>query len=115
MDIFSNVSLKRSTPEQKKEREEQLKTPVEPDHTNGILSVQIHQAADLEIGDPEILPSSDEFKHPYDHTKIVNPYALLYINDKKVYQTRTKLRNPTPVSLKITKHKIATQYELIHI
>ncbi|KAI8890295.1 hypothetical protein K501DRAFT_237324 [Backusella circina FSU 941] len=106
MDIFSNVSLKKSTPEQKKERENQLKAPVEPDHNNGVLSIQIHQAADLEIGDPEILPSADEFKHPYDHNKIVNPYALLYINDSKVYQTRTKLRNPTPHWNTISEHFI---------
>lgn len=95
MDIFTSSSKKRMSSEKKKE----LEAPVDPSHNNGILYVQIHQAMDLEIGDPEVLPTNDEFKHPYDPSKVVNPYAVLYIDDNKVFQTREKLRNPSPVSL----------------
>jgi hypothetical protein len=73
-----------------------LDVPVYPDHTNGIISVTIHQAIDLEIGDPEVLPTAEEFKHLYSPNKVVSPYAILYVNDDKAFQTKTKLRNPSP-------------------
>ncbi|CEP06852.1 hypothetical protein [Parasitella parasitica] len=111
MAIFSGEALanekKKNKQDQKQEQAEKdamLETPVDPAHTNGILSVQIHQAVDLEIGDPEVLPAGDEFKHPYSPNKVVSPYAILYINDNKVYQTRTKLRNPSPHWNAITEH-----------
>jgi len=105
MEIFSGDAMakkKKSEESQKKDEAEKnavLDIPVDAAHTNGILSVQIHQAVDLEIGDPEVLPTDDEFKHPYSPNKVVSPYAILYVNDNKVFQTRTKLRNPSPVSL----------------
>lgn len=85
-------------PQDNNSQNENLKEPVNPEHTNGILSVTIYRAVDLEIGDPAILPSDDRFKHPYNPNSVVSPYAILYINDNKVYRTRTKLRNPNPVS-----------------
>ncbi|KAK4515667.1 3-isopropylmalate dehydrogenase [Mucor velutinosus] len=112
MEIFSGDAMakkKKSEEAQKKDENEKsavLDAPVDAAHTNGILSVQIHQAVDLEIGDPEVLPTDDEFKHPYSPNKVVSPYAILYINDNKVYQTRTKLRNPSPHWNAITEHFI---------
>ncbi|KAI9354705.1 hypothetical protein BD770DRAFT_412084 [Pilaira anomala] len=112
MDIFSGDAIAQKANTQldkqkiKKEHDEFLEIPVAPEHTNGILSVTIHQAVDLEIGDPEVLPMDEKFKHPYSPNKAVSPYALLYINDKKVYQTRTKLRNPSPHWNAITEHFI---------
>ncbi|KAI8879896.1 hypothetical protein K501DRAFT_256031 [Backusella circina FSU 941] len=100
MDIFTSSSKKKMSSEKQKE----LETPVDPSHNNGILYVQIHQAMDLEIGDPEVLPTNEEFKHPYDPSKVVNPYAAVYINDNKVYQTREKLRNPSPHWNAISEH-----------
>lgn len=52
---------------------------------------------DLEIGNTEELPL-DELKHPYNPNQVVSPYAIVYLNDSKVYQTRSKLRNLSPVS-----------------
>lgn len=69
-----------------------------PSHKSGILTVCITEASDLEIGDPEVL-AVEEFKHPYSANQIVNPYACVYVNDSKVYETRAKLRNPSPVKL----------------
>ncbi|KAI9323256.1 hypothetical protein BX666DRAFT_35513 [Dichotomocladium elegans] len=71
------------------------KALVEPNHTSGILSVTIRQAINLEIGDKDQL-AEEELKHPYNPGHVVSPYAILYINDSKVYQTRCKLRNPSP-------------------
>ncbi|RCH95171.1 hypothetical protein CU098_006546, partial [Rhizopus stolonifer] len=102
MEIFSSNTMdkqKKSEPVKKKEEKEKdviLEAPVDPSHTNGILFVQIHQAVDLEVGDPEVLPTSEEFKHPYSTQKTVSSYAVLYVNDNKVYQTRTKIKNPSP-------------------
>ncbi|MBM6387025.1 MAG: hypothetical protein JSY10_24020 [Paenibacillus sp.] len=104
MEIFSGDAIAQKADNKlekeklKKEHSELLELSVAPEHTNGIISVTIHQAVDLEIGDPEVLPMDDKFKHPYSTDKAVSPYAVMYINDKKVYQTRTKLRNPSPVS-----------------
>ncbi|KAI7871162.1 hypothetical protein BDF14DRAFT_1878550 [Spinellus fusiger] len=64
------------------------------DHSSGILSVQMTQAVELEIADPGV--AEDDLKHPYSSSAIVSPYAVLYINDQKVYQTRAKLSNPNP-------------------
>lgn len=99
MDVFSGEAVNKNKKNKSKEEQDALEAPVLPEHNNGILSVTIHQAVDLEIGDPGILPTNEEFKHPYNPNKVVSPYAVLYINDNKVYQTRTKLRNPSPVSL----------------
>ncbi|KAI7902890.1 uncharacterized protein BX663DRAFT_508770 [Cokeromyces recurvatus] len=102
MEIFTSKSMKQKKKSEEAQKEEEkrdkaiLDIPVDPTHTNGILSILIHQAVDLEIGDPEVLPTNEEFKHPYSPDKVVSPYAVLYINDNKVYQTRTKLRNPSP-------------------
>lgn len=82
---------------QKTERQCELEQePLSLSHKSGILTVQITQASDLEIGDPEILTAED-FKHPYSPNQIVNPYACVYVNDNKVFETRAKLRNPRPV------------------
>ncbi|KAI9252998.1 hypothetical protein BY458DRAFT_522442 [Sporodiniella umbellata] len=93
-------------PQDNNSQKEKHEEPLDPDHTNGILSVTIDQAADLEIGDPSILPPDDRFKHPYNPHSIVNPYAVLYINDNKIYRTRTKLRNPNPHWNAINEHFI---------
>lgn len=58
--------------------------------------MRIIEASELEIGDPQVL-TADEFKHPYSSNQIVDPYAVLYVNDHKVYMTRAKMRNPSPV------------------
>ncbi|KAG1048652.1 hypothetical protein G6F43_008976 [Rhizopus delemar] len=93
-------------PQDNNSQNENVKEPVNPEHTNGILSVTIYRAVDLEIGDPSILPSDDRFKHPYNPNSVVSPYAILYINDNKVYRTRTKLRNPNPHWNAINEHFI---------
>jgi hypothetical protein len=95
----STDALSKTMPQDNNSKNEKDEEPFDPEHTNGILSVTIHQAVDLEIGDPATLPSDDRFKHPYNPGAVVNPYALLYVNDNKVFRTRTKLRNPSPVSL----------------
>ncbi|KAI9497976.1 hypothetical protein BDB00DRAFT_755787 [Zychaea mexicana] len=80
----------------KSKRQEELEQEeCNPMHKSGILSVMVTEAADLEIGDPEMI-TADEFKHPYSPNQIVNPYAVNYLNDNKVYETRAKLRNPAP-------------------
>lgn len=104
MDIFNGDAIAQKTNSEKgkekikKEQSQFLDVPVAPEHNNGIISVTIHQAVDLEIGDPEVLPTDEKFRHPYSPDRVVSPYAVLYINDNKVFQTRTKLRNPSPVS-----------------
>ena len=80
--------------------EEEHKIPVSPAHKSGILSVFIRQGMDLEIGDTEELGEEDT-KHPYNPDQVVSPYVCLYLDDHKVYQTRSKLQNPSPVSLLI--------------
>ncbi|KAG2204704.1 hypothetical protein INT47_012000 [Mucor saturninus] len=110
MDIFSGDAINQKTKSDKgkekirKQHSEFLDVPVAPEHNNGIISVTIHQAVDLEIGDPQVLPTDEKFRHPYSPDKVVSPYAVLYINDNKVYQTRTKLRNPSPHWNAITEH-----------
>ncbi|KAI8976219.1 hypothetical protein BDB01DRAFT_359888 [Pilobolus umbonatus] len=98
MDVFSGDALTKHNDNEQSKQEKQvlLDTEVLPSHNNGILSVTIHQAMDLEVGDPGVLPSDEKFKHPYDPSQTVSPYAVLYVNDNKVYQSRTKLRNPSP-------------------
>ena len=90
---FMNMLEKDKKTKEQKDLEEEKWNPI---HKSGILSIKITEAADLEIGDPEMI-TSDEFKHPYSAKQIVNPYAVIYLNDTKVYQTRAKLRNPCPV------------------
>lgn len=46
---------------------------------------------------PEMI-SSKKQRHPYNSDKPVNPYAIVYLNDHKIYQTRSKMRTATPVS-----------------
>lgn len=89
---FLNELQKRSPEQLRLERE-----PLFPLHKSGILTVNVSEAADLEIGDPEVI-ASDEFKHPYSPSQVVNPYAIVYLNDRKVYESRAKLRNSSPVS-----------------
>ncbi|CEJ04745.1 hypothetical protein RMCBS344292_18699 [Rhizopus microsporus] len=96
--------LSKKLPQDNTSKDEKDEEQVQPEHSNGILSVTIHQASDLEIADPAILPSDDRFKHPYNPNSIVSPYAILYINDNKVFRTRTKLRNPSPHWNAITEH-----------
>ncbi|KAK9764428.1 hypothetical protein K7432_008068, partial [Basidiobolus ranarum] len=62
------------------------------DHTPGILCIQVHQAIDVEISDP----SFTDQEHPYDHTQPPNPYANIFVNDTKVYKTRTKMHSTAP-------------------
>ncbi|KAG0793074.1 hypothetical protein G6F21_003887 [Rhizopus arrhizus] len=102
----STDALSKTMPQDNNSKNEKDEEPFDPEHTNGILSVTIHQAVDLEIGDPATLPSDDRFKHPYNPGAVVNPYALLYVNDNKVFRTRTKLRNPSPHWNAITEHFI---------
>ncbi|KAI9275789.1 hypothetical protein BDA99DRAFT_475827 [Phascolomyces articulosus] len=84
---------------------EQKAVSVDPEHKSGILSVFIRQGMDLEIGDAEEL-AEEELKHPYNSDQVVSPYACLYLNDSKVYQTRSKLRNPSPHWNAVSEHFI---------
>ncbi|KAI9259291.1 hypothetical protein BY458DRAFT_517379 [Sporodiniella umbellata] len=102
----SNEALASTLPDNKNISNEADEEPVHPEHTNGILSVTIHQAADLEIADPSILPLDDRSKHPYSPGGAVNPFAVLYINDRKVYRTRTKIRNPSPHWNAVSEHPV---------
>lgn len=70
---------------------------VAPEHKSGILSVKITQAKDLEIVDADLIALKQR-RHPYNADKAVNPYAIVYINDRKVYQTRSKMKTADPVS-----------------
>jgi Ca2+-dependent lipid-binding protein len=80
----------------KTQEDDENKVHVDPAHTCGILSVTLHQAMELEIADQELI--DDKEKHPYNSGTVVSPYALVYINDEKVFRTRHKMRNPSPVS-----------------
>ncbi|KAI9494174.1 hypothetical protein BDB00DRAFT_819957 [Zychaea mexicana] len=89
-----------------KEREpDEQSVFVNPGHKSGILSVFIRQGMDLEIGEAGSLVDED-LKHPYNADQVVSPYACLYLNDSKVYQTRTKLRNPSPHWNAVSEHFI---------
>lgn len=70
---------------------------VSPEHKSGILSIKITQAKDLEIVDPDLMTFKSR-RHPYNADKSVNPYALVYVNDRKVFQTRSKMKASCPVS-----------------
>ncbi|KAI7856661.1 hypothetical protein BDC45DRAFT_437272 [Circinella umbellata] len=85
--------------------EEEQEFLASPDHKSGILSVFIRQGMDLEIGDTEELGEED-IKHPYNPDQVVNPYACLYLDDHKVYQTRSKLQNPSPHWNEVSEHFI---------
>ncbi|RCH86926.1 hypothetical protein CU098_002701, partial [Rhizopus stolonifer] len=100
----NNESSAGAMPQDNNIRDESEEEPVQSDHTNGILSVTIHQAVDLEIADPSLLPLDERSKHPYSPGGAVNPYAVLYINDNKIYRTRTKIRNPSPHWNAISEH-----------
>ncbi|KAG1440233.1 hypothetical protein G6F56_012006 [Rhizopus delemar] len=105
----NNESSAGAMPQDNNIRDESEEEPVQSDHTNGILSVTIHQAVDLEIADPSLLPLDERSKHPYSPGGAVNPYAVLYINDNKIYRTRTKIRNPSPHWNAISEHFNAIQ------
>lgn len=62
----------------------------------GILSITIIKAKDLEIMDPEVI-SYKKRRHPYKLQKAVSPYAILYIDDNKVFRTRSKMCTSNPV------------------
>ncbi|KAJ2959007.1 hypothetical protein NQZ79_g5470 [Umbelopsis isabellina] len=75
---------------------------VDPAHNSGILSITLHQAMELEVADQELI--DDKGKHPYSSGTVVSPYALVYINDEKVFRTRSKMRNPSPHWNAVTEH-----------
>lgn len=54
------------------------------------------KAKDLEIIDPEVIYFKNR-RHPYTSNKSVSPYAELYIDDNKVFRTRTKMKTSNPV------------------
>ncbi|GAN11450.1 hypothetical protein MAM1_0611d11013, partial [Mucor ambiguus] len=68
---------------------------VSPEHKSGILSITITQAKDLEIVNPDLMTFKNR-RHPYNAEKSVSPYALVYINDRKVFQTRPKMKASCP-------------------
>jgi hypothetical protein len=77
-------------------QKEEEKVKVDEHHISGILSITIHQAIELEIADQQLIDNQE--KHPYNASTVVSPYAIVYINDEKVFRTRSKMRNPSPVS-----------------
>ncbi|KAF1797109.1 hypothetical protein FB192DRAFT_1335564 [Mucor lusitanicus] len=87
--------VKREKLKQKQENEEKKRETVSPEHTSGVLSITITQAKDLEIVDPDLMTFKSR-RHPYNADKSVNPYALVYVNDRKVFQTRPKMKASCP-------------------
>ncbi|KAI9283000.1 hypothetical protein BC943DRAFT_281072 [Umbelopsis sp. AD052] len=85
-------------------QKEEEKVEVDDAHTSGILSITIHQAIELEIADQQLIDNKE--KHPYNSGSVVSPYALIYINDEKVFRTRSKMRNPSPHWNAVTEHFI---------
>lgn len=77
---------------------------VDDAHNSGILSITLHQAMELEVADQELV--DDKGKHPYSSGTVVSPYALVYVNDEKVFRTRSKMRNPSPHWNAVTEHFI---------
>ncbi|KAG2206827.1 hypothetical protein INT47_007583 [Mucor saturninus] len=75
--------------------DDELGERVSPLHTSGILSIKIVKAKDLEILDPEVI-SFKKRRHPYKLQKAVSPYAVIYINDTKVFRTRSKMCTSNP-------------------
>ncbi|KAL1922270.1 uncharacterized protein VTP21DRAFT_9809 [Calcarisporiella thermophila] len=68
----------------------------------GIMLVQLHQAADLEI----MSSCYNDRSHPYDPESVPNPYADIYVNDRQVARTRIKMHNPAPYWNLITENFI---------
>ncbi|KAI8391172.1 uncharacterized protein BYT42DRAFT_555889 [Radiomyces spectabilis] len=101
--VVPKSNLLNLDPKKKENKEEEEK--VDPEHTSGILSVLIREAKDLEVGDPSVI-SQDNLKHPYNPNIGISPYAVLYISDRKAYQTRAKLNNPSPYWNAISEHFI---------
>lgn len=70
------------------------------------------KASDLEIIDPQVIFFKNR-RHPYKSSQSVSPYADIYINDNKVFRTRTKLNTSNPVRLfflKKNRAKLETNY-----
>ncbi|RHZ76793.1 hypothetical protein Glove_192g26 [Diversispora epigaea] len=62
--------------------------------TSGILGLQIHQAMNLQITVPPY--SENKSMDNHHNSKNPNPYAVVYLNDSRVFQTRIKLNNNSP-------------------
>jgi Ca2+-dependent lipid-binding protein len=60
------------------------------------LSINIAEAKDLDIMAPDMI-NSEKRRHPYNPDKPVNPYAIIYLNDHKIYETRSKMSTANPV------------------
>ncbi|KAI8140241.1 hypothetical protein BJV82DRAFT_563066 [Fennellomyces sp. T-0311] len=103
-DVVQQETETESVKKKHKEEEEE-KREVDSQHKGGILSCFIRQGMDLQIGDLELL-ADDDLSHPYNPNQVVSPYACLYLNDSKVFQTRSKLRNPSPHWNAVSEHFI---------
>ncbi|CAI2171500.1 9864_t:CDS:10 [Funneliformis geosporum] len=69
----------------------------QPDQTAGIFCLKIHQAMNLQITTaPYIEDSGITMSDNYYNTSYPNPYAVVYLNDSRVFRTRAKLNNVAP-------------------
>ncbi|KXS18137.1 hypothetical protein M427DRAFT_222823 [Gonapodya prolifera JEL478] len=57
---------------------------LDDNYTSGILAITVHQGLDMMVREKDK-------SGPY-----VSPYVFVFLNDRKVFQTRTKHHNPTP-------------------
>ncbi|CAG8498679.1 12851_t:CDS:10, partial [Acaulospora morrowiae] len=76
-----------------------------PDQLSGILGLKIHQAMSLQITAAPYNKRSDVVM-PGNHSnaQYPNPYGIVYLNDRCVYRTRTKLNNVAPFWNASTEH-----------
>ncbi|KAI7888712.1 uncharacterized protein EV154DRAFT_468602 [Mucor mucedo] len=86
---------KKKQEKEKKQREKEEKKKQKEHRKGSILSIKIVKAKDLEILDPEVI-SFKKRRHPYKLQKAVSPYAVIYINDTKVFRTRSKMCTSNP-------------------
>ncbi|KAI7904926.1 uncharacterized protein BX663DRAFT_501057 [Cokeromyces recurvatus] len=94
-DNSSRIDNKIDEDESDDDMDIELGEPVSREHISGILSIRITEGKDIEIMDPDLF-NSKERRHPYKPGRPVNPYAIIYINDQKIYRTRAKMSTPNP-------------------
>ncbi|CAB4377234.1 unnamed protein product [Rhizophagus irregularis] len=67
------------------------------EQTSGIFGLKIHQAMNLQITTaPYIEESSIVMSDNHYNPSYPNPYAVVYLNDSRVFRTRAKLNNIAP-------------------
>ncbi|RIA95976.1 hypothetical protein C1645_802663 [Glomus cerebriforme] len=67
-----------------------------PEQTSGIFGLKIHQAMNLQITTAPYIEESLIMSDNHYNSYYPNPYAVVYLNDSRVFRTRAKLNNIAP-------------------